>query len=645
MAQRREPGLRRGVGLGLLAAVLFTNLAAGAFISLGVVAREALALTPLVFAVTGLSFLLMLVAYIEAITMLPQAGGAAGFARRAFGEVVSFFTAWALMLDYIILLAIAAMFSVHYVGSVPGLEVLLAEPWDGVASAAVIIGVGLVAARGVRTGAALAIGVSLVALVAQALLALIGLAVLFEPARLTASVDLGTTPSWAALAFALPVAMVGYVGLDSVANLGGELERPGRDVPRPMIWTAIVSVALFVSLSLLALSAAPVSVSGSGDAARTALGSTDGWIERPLVGIVAAFGLGGAPEAILTAGIALLAAAVLFLAASAALAGLARLSYFMSLHRQAPSGLARIDRGSGVPRRAVAVAVLLALGLLALSSSLDSPSIVLAQLYAFGSTFAAIVVSAAVLRLRVSDPDLERPFRAPFTVRVRGRQVPLSVVGALLAASALWILVIATHDAARVLGLIWLTVGFVVFATYRLTHGMSLAELAAPHAAPELAMDVRPYRRLLLAVRPEAGLLYGAGDAELTALAHKLLDEDVGQVAVMLVHELPLTEPLDAPLGDREAATARRLTMLRSVADELGMRLSSSVTRARAAGRAICQEAQRRDSDAVVLAMRSHRRHNDVLFGRCIAYVMRHAPCDVIVLSLPEESLTRRPVE
>jgi nucleotide-binding universal stress UspA family protein len=65
------------------------------------------------------------------------------------------------------------------------------------------------------------------------------------------------------------------------------------------------------------------------------------------------------------------------------------------------------------------------------------------------------------------------------------------------------------------------------------------------------------------------------------------------------------------------------------------------VARARAAGRAICQEAQRRDADAVLLATRSKRRQRDEPFGRCVAYVLRHAPCDVVVLSLPEQSLRR----
>jgi nucleotide-binding universal stress UspA family protein len=107
----------------------------------------------------------------------------------------------------------------------------------------------------------------------------------------------------------------------------------------------------------------------------------------------------------------------------------------------------------------------------------------------------------------------------------------------------------------------------------------------------------------------------------------------------MLVHELPLIDPLDAPLGDVEVETMRRLAQIREAAAKLDLRLSSSVTRARAAGRAICQEAQRRNADAVLLATRSKERHGDQAFGKCVAYVLRHAPCDVVVLALPEQTL------
>lgn len=645
MAERRQQGLRRGVGLSLLASVLFVNLAMAVFVALGVVADEALGATPLVFVITGIVFLLTMLGYLEGVAMLPQSGGATGFARRGLGELSSFLAGWALLLDYLILVVLTAYFSVHYLGSIPGMGWLLHKPYDTVAVALAIVAVAALALRGVRAGARLSVVVSLAALVAQLLLALLGIALIFEPDLIAANLDIGTTPSWDGLLFALPIAMLGFTGLDTIANLGEELESPGEDVPRPLIWSSVVSVFMFVTMSIVALNALPVQ--GTGEAAFTELGRADGWVDRPVIGIVDALGLPGGVEFVARVLFGVLAAIVLFLAASSAVAGMGRVAYFMSRHRQAPSALFSVDRRTGVPRLAIALLTVVALLLLLVTVSLSDSAVVLAQVYAFGATFTAFVAGLAILRLRWIEPDLPRPFRAPGNVHIRGREVSLLVVAGTIAAGVMWLIVIATHDAARVVGLSWLVFGFVAYGTYRLTHGLSLISRAEPRELLPPDIEARSYRRVLVAVRPEPGLLYGAGDAELIGLAHKLIDADPDvptQVSVMFVHELPLTEPLDAPLDEVERQTSRRLQSIREAAATLDLRITSSVRRARAAGQAICVEAERRDADVVLLATRCKRRHGDATFGKCVSYVMRNARCDVVVLSLPEASLRARVV-
>jgi basic amino acid/polyamine antiporter, APA family len=54
--------------------------------------------------------------YAEAAAMLPEAGGSSSFARHAFNEFVSFFAAWAQMLNYVITVAISAFLVPHYLG-------------------------------------------------------------------------------------------------------------------------------------------------------------------------------------------------------------------------------------------------------------------------------------------------------------------------------------------------------------------------------------------------------------------------------------------------------------------------------------------------------------------------------------------------
>ena len=67
-------------------------------------------------------------------------------------------------------------------------------------------------------------------LVTQVLLVVLGFALLFSGSALTRGLSLGTSPTWHELAFALPLAMLAYTGLETVANYAEEARQPG---PRP----------------------------------------------------------------------------------------------------------------------------------------------------------------------------------------------------------------------------------------------------------------------------------------------------------------------------------------------------------------------------------------------------------------------------
>jgi len=638
MARRRETGLRREISLRALMSVVFVSIGAADFMALGVTAREAQGMTPLVFVAVGGIMLASLASYVEGIAMMPQAGGSSGFARRAFNELVSFLTAHALMLDYLIIVAMSAYFATHYLSEVPGLERLSESPWDIGFAVALIVLVGLVAARGVGRSARIAMVVGAVTLAAQAALAVLGLVLVFDLSMITSTVELGVTPSWAELAFALPIAMVGFTGMEVAANLSAELRDNARPrLARPLLGAVLTAVALLVTLSAVSLSALPVE--GEKGSSLGRLGE-DGFVDHPLTGLITELGFGGTAEGALLALFGVLAACTLFLVALASLLASSRLVYSMSRHRQIPSALGRINRRRGAPSTAIFFFALLAAGLLLLTETLRSSALVLAQLYAFGATFSLLVANAAIIQMRIREPELARPFRAGFDVTVRGRQLSLLSVLGLASATFVFVLVLATHEAARVLGLMWLVVGFVGFGTYRLSHGYNLTDRIDPRDEVPLEIEARSYRRILLAVRPEPGRLYGEGDAEVAALAHKLLEDPAdGEIVVMLVHELPLTQAISSPLGVIEERTSARVSRLRRATDKLGVRLVTTTARARAAGRAICQEAARRDADAVIMATAARKRADNAVFGKSVSYVLRHAPCDVVVLRFPASSL------
>src|ERR1700747_2613508 len=85
---------RRTIGAPPLFAVAYTSLASALYFSLGVVAKHALGLTPLVFLIAALLFGLNAMTYVEGASLHPERGGSTVFARYAFNELVSFIAGW-----------------------------------------------------------------------------------------------------------------------------------------------------------------------------------------------------------------------------------------------------------------------------------------------------------------------------------------------------------------------------------------------------------------------------------------------------------------------------------------------------------------------------------------------------------------------
>ena len=101
-------------------------------------------------------------------------------------------------------------------------------------------------------------------------------------------IDIGVAPTWSALAFALPVAMLAYTGLETVANLAAETREPGRTLPRSLFAGIGVTVLVSFGIAIVGLSAFPPHPDSSGPGGYASdLGT--GWLRAPLVGIADAF--------------------------------------------------------------------------------------------------------------------------------------------------------------------------------------------------------------------------------------------------------------------------------------------------------------------------------------------------------------------
>ena len=109
ISARSRSTARRSVGSPLLFAIVYTPLASALYFALGVISGHALGLTPLVFLVAALMFALTAMTYAEGASLHQERSGSTVFARYAFNELVSFVAGWAILLDYVILIAVTSL--------------------------------------------------------------------------------------------------------------------------------------------------------------------------------------------------------------------------------------------------------------------------------------------------------------------------------------------------------------------------------------------------------------------------------------------------------------------------------------------------------------------------------------------------------
>src|SRR3954453_20392636 len=141
---RKLPRFQRALDARALASVAYGEIASSIYFALGIVALHALGLTPWVLLVMGALFLLVSLSYAEGTASIPETGGAATFTRIAFNDLVGFATGWVLFLDYLIVIALSALFMPHYVAVGFGLPALDKEPTDTIVAVFVVVVVGLI---------------------------------------------------------------------------------------------------------------------------------------------------------------------------------------------------------------------------------------------------------------------------------------------------------------------------------------------------------------------------------------------------------------------------------------------------------------------------------------------------------------------
>src|SRR4030067_1594981 len=100
--------LKKVLGVPALFSAGYGDVGSSIYYALGIVALVALGATPIALAAAGVIYIFNALTYAEGGAMIPEAGGSASFARHGFNNLVGFIAGWALMLSYIVTMAISA---------------------------------------------------------------------------------------------------------------------------------------------------------------------------------------------------------------------------------------------------------------------------------------------------------------------------------------------------------------------------------------------------------------------------------------------------------------------------------------------------------------------------------------------------------
>jgi APA family basic amino acid/polyamine antiporter len=444
--------LRRVLGIPAVFSAGYGNVGSSIYYALGIVALIAMGATPVALGIAGVLFIFTALTYAEGTAALPEAGGSASFARHGFGDLAGFIAGWALMLSYIVTISISAFTIPPYLGFF--WEPFKASPFIGtLTSMGIVFFLMTLNVIGIRETSLINIGAAILDILTQVSLVVIGFILLFNPTVLVHRI-FDNWPTMSNLILGVALASIAYTGIETMSQMAEETKRPETSVPRALVMMIVAVLVIFAGISLVSLSAMPPEELASE------------WSRDPVAGI--AFYL---PieliRTILKPLIAVLAGTILLIATNAGLIGISRLAFSLGSHGLVPPVLSRVHHHFKTPYISIILFSLIAIVVLVPGFFATDVFANMGALYAVGSLLAFMFAHASILSLRVKKPEMPRPFKLGWNIRIKGRELPVSAMIGLATTSVIWVIILITQSYSRWVGLGWMAGGLILYYIYR----------------------------------------------------------------------------------------------------------------------------------------------------------------------------------
>jgi APA family basic amino acid/polyamine antiporter len=485
---RPEPELRRSVTPWGSFAWGYSDVGADIFVGLGLVLAWAAGASNVAFLFAGVVYVCIGLAYTELAATYPVAGGGQYFVMRGLGDIFGFIAGWAVLLDFTIDVTLFAWSSVDYTSQLVPALVNSVHPWlhFGVVLG-LVMGLCLLNVVGVRESTAFNGVVSALDVLSETLILCLGFLFAFQPQLLLHAMHFNW-PSPYQLMLGTSLAIVSFVGLESISQAAQETQRPASVIPRTSVALILTILIFALAYSNLALGLHPwhpiLDASGhpmqfwqifphSADNQGKAVALLAAQV--PYYGAIAALY------------VPVLGAVLLLISSNSGVFGSSRIAYAMSSSDLLPSIFQRVHATFRTPVISIVFFSTIALvellfaaapGLFPALGSLyghffhgENGLAFLADLYAFGAATSYSFVFLGLIALRMNDPLSPRKFKIPFNVKMqfRGERVELPVIAVIgfIGIFSILLFTLRTHALGRIFGPSWLLLGLVLYLVYR----------------------------------------------------------------------------------------------------------------------------------------------------------------------------------
>ncbi len=595
-------------------------IGAGIFVLTGIAAGEAGPGALLAFALNGVVTLLTALCYAELASAYPRSGGGYSYVAKAFPGPAGFAAGWMLWFCYIIACSLYALgFGSYFWEFVhvyfPGFSERVFAVAGGHAPALVMTTV--VAAtfifinmRGTALTGKVENIVTLAKIVILAVFILFGIKrILGIPTAAAANFTPFLPHGLSGVVLAMGLTFIAFEGYDLIATVAEEIKDPGRNIPRATLISLAVTVTIYLLVLFVCIGAIQPA---SGVSSWEFLGKyQETAIARAAESFMPAFGV----ALIIFGGLLSTVSAL-----NATILASSRVAFSMSRDKMLPTSLGTIHETRRTPHVAIGITGLIVIGI-----SLFFPIHVIGSAASLMFLLTFSMVNLSLVALRRKFPELKPGFRVPL--------YPFTPVAAMALNIFLALFQYRFDPRSWYLAAAWILTGLFVYFAY--FEKIQVAETPQVlEVTPGERAEPSPYRILVPLANPD-------NVVPLMDFAVPLAEARGGEIVVLGVVEIPI----NVPAHEGMRFVHHKTPLLRKAVQygkERGVEVRQAIRIAHRLWDGIIQAAESEGADLVLMGWKGYTTTRDRVLGEVTDKVVRHAPCDLIVVRLVAGRPVRR---